>query len=412
MYTIVVFKILLTFSTLSGYRYRMNRSFDVIVLGVGSMGSSSCYYLSRQGYSVLGLEQFDIPHDQGSHAGQSRIIRKAYFEHPDYVPLLQRAYENWKEIEKVTDSQIYFPTGLLYAGKPDETLIKGVRESAEKYSVKVDPLSHAEANSRFPQFQIPQDYDILFEPDAGFVTPERAVLLYVDQAIKNGAEIHTKEKTISWSREGETITVKTNKGTYTCKKLVITAGAWAGTMIPTLGSQFKVTRQVIAWTNPQEWKPFEIGEFPCWMIDDSTKPGMYYGFPVLPVGKFGGPIGLKTAHHYPGYVSDPDAVNRVPAAEDEANIIDALCKFLPKGYASMHVLKTCLYTNTPDEHFVIDFLPGYDEQVVIAAGFSGHGFKFISVVGEVMADLAMNGTTELPIQFLNVQRLLSEKYPK
>jgi sarcosine oxidase len=399
-----LFKINGTFSTLAGYRSLMNRNVDVIVLGVGSMGSATCYYLARQGYKVLGLEQFDIPHDQGSHAGQSRIIRKAYFEHPDYVPLLQRAYENWKEIEAVSGSQIYFPTGLLYSGKTGETLIKGVRESSEKYKIEVESLSHSATNKRFPEFKIPEDYEVLFEPDAGFVTPERAILTYVDQAIRAGAHIHTKEKTISWDKTGERITVRTTKETYTCKKLIITAGAWSGNMIAGLSSQFKVTRQVIAWMNPQEWKPFELGEFPCWMIDDDAKYGMYYGFPVLPVGKFGAPIGLKVAHHYPGVISNPDAVNRIPEKEEEDNIIYAIRKFLPNGYSSSHVLKTCLYTNTPDEHFVIDFLQGYDKQVVIAAGFSGHGFKFISVVGEIMADLAMKGKTELPIQFLNAQR--------
>ncbi len=382
----------------------MKRNFDVIVLGVGSMGSATCYYLSKQGYSVLGLEQFDIPHDQGSHAGQSRIIRKAYFEHPDYVPLLQRAYENWKEIETATDSQIYFPTGLLYAGKPDEALIKGVRESASKYKVSVESLSPYDARQRFPQFQIPQDYDILFEPDAGFLTPERAILLYVDQAIRNGAHIHTKEKTTSWERTGEIITVTTTKETYTCNKLIITAGAWAGSMIPGFSNRLKVTRQALAWMNPQEWKPFEIGNFPCWMIDDETLNGMYYGFPVLPVGKFGGPIGLKIGLHYPGQVSNPDSVNRQIEKEDEDCLVEAINKYLPIGHQSTHVLKTCLYTNTPDEHFVIDFLPGYGKQVAIATGFSGHGFKFASVVGEILTSLVTNGKTDLPIHFLNAQR--------
>jgi len=385
----------------------MNINFDVIVLGVGSMGSSTCYYLANRGYRVLGLEQFDIPHDQGSHAGQSRIIRKAYFEHPDYVPLLERAYENWKEIEHKTGSQIYFPTGLLYAGKPHDVLIKGVRESAEKYNVKVESLSKAQAKDRFPQFQIPEGYEVLFEPDAGFVTPERAVLLYVDQAIQAGALIHTKEKAISWMKEGEIITVTTNKETYTCKKLIITAGPWAGQLIPGFSKQLKVTRQVIAWVNPKERQPFELGQFPCWMIDDHTQNGMYYGFPILPVGKFGAPIGLKVALHYPGQVSDPDAVNRIPSIDDEAMLIDAIDKYLPQGYQSTHVLKTCLYTNTPDENFVLDFLPGYDQQVAIAAGFSGHGFKFVSVVGEIMADLAIKGKSELPIGFLNAQRFRS-----
>ncbi len=382
----------------------MNKSFDVIVLGVGSMGSSTCYYLASRGYKVLGLEQFDIPHDQGSHAGQSRIIRKAYFEHPDYVPLLERAYENWKEIEGKTDSQIYFPTGLLYAGKPGDVLIKGVRESAEKYRLNVESLSKSDIKNRFPQFQIPEGYEVLFEPDAGFVTPERAILLFVEQAIQNGAEIHTKEKTTSWKKEGDLITVITDKNTYTCKKLVITAGAWAGNLIPKFSSQLKVTRQVIAWVNPKERKPFELGKFPCWMIDDHTQEGMYYGFPVLPVAKFGAPIGLKVALHHPGLVSNPDAVNRIPSKEDETHLVEALHKYLPQGYESTHVLKTCLYTNTPDENFILDFLPSYDQQVVVAAGFSGHGFKFVSVVGEIMADLAMKGKTELPIGFLNAQR--------
>ena len=382
----------------------MNRNFDVIVLGVGSMGSSTCYYLASRGYRVLGLEQFDIPHDQGSHAGQSRIIRKAYFEHPDYVPLLERAYENWREIENRSGSQIYFSTGLLYAGKSSDTLIKGVRESAEKYNVKVESLSNSETKDRFPQFQIPEGYEILFEPDAGFVTPERAVLLYVAQAIQAGAHIRTKEKAISWKKTGESITVITSKETYTCKKLIITAGPWASQLIPGFSKHLKVTRQAIAWVNPKESKLFELGKFPCWLIDDHTQHGMYYGFPILPVGKFGAPIGLKVALHYPGQVSDPDAVNRVPSKDDEETLIEAIHKFLPDGYSSMHVMKTCLYTNTPDENFVLDYLPGYDQQVAIAAGFSGHGFKFVSVVGEIMADLAMKGKTELPIGFLNAQR--------
>lgn len=371
------------------------------------MGSSTCYYLASRGYSVLGLEQFDIPHDQGSHAGQSRIIRKAYFEHPDYVPLLERAYENWREFENKTGSQIYFPTGLLYAGKSNDILIKGTRESARKYNVKVESLSIGEAKDRFPQFQIPEGYDVLFEPDAGFVTPERAILLFVEQAIRAGAHIHTKEKAISWKKEGETITVVTAKNTYTCKKLIITAGPWAGKMIPGFSTQLKVTRQVIAWVNPKEWKPFELGQFPCWMIDDHTQNGMYYGFPVLPVAKFGAPIGLKAALHYPGQVSDPDSVNRIPSKEDENNLVHGIDKFLSQGYSSTHVLKTCLYTNTSDEHFILDFLPGYNQDVVIAAGFSGHGFKFVSVVGEIMSDLAVKGKSELPIGFLNAQRFRS-----
>ncbi len=383
----------------------MEKNFDVIVLGVGSMGSSTCYYLASRGQRVLGLEQFNIPHDQGSHAGQSRIIRKAYFEHPDYVPLLERAYENWKNLEHLTGKQIYYRTGLFYAGKPDHVLIKGVRESAERYNLTVESLSAHEVKARFPQFQIPNGYDVLFEPDAGFVTPEKAVSLFAEEAIRMGAEIHTNEKVNSWTKEGEIISVVTDRSTYTCKKLVITVGPWAGKMIPGLSRHLTVTRQVIAWVNPKDVKSFEFGKFPCWLIDDDKENGMYYGFPVLPVERFGAPAGLKVALHYPGVPSNPDAVDRNPSTDDEKIVINGLNKFLPGGYSSMHVLKTCLYTNTVDENFVIDFLPGYGQQVMIAAGFSGHGFKFVSVVGEIMADLTMTGKSELPIGFLNANRL-------
>jgi sarcosine oxidase len=388
---------------ISTLKVSKEKHFDVIVLGLGSMGSATCYYLAKEGVKVLGLEQYDIPHELGSHAGQSRIIRKAYFEHPDYVPLLNRAYQNWKDLEGLTGSQVYFKTGLLYAGKKDHLLMKGVRQSAGEYNVKVDQLSAQDVKKQFGQFQIPGDYDILFEPDAGFVTPERSILLYTEQAIKNGAVIRTKEKIIDWKKDGNDIIVKSNSTSYTCKKLVICAGPWAGKMIPGLGSKLTVTRQMIAWVNPKKWKPFELGEFPCWVIADEAKPGIYYGFPILPVGKFGGPIGLKLAHHYQGKVSDPDTLNRVPNAEDEANLVYALNKFFPEGYDSTHVMKTCLYTNTPDENFILDMLPGYNN-VVIATGFSGHGFKFASVVGEIMTDLAVRGKTNLPIGFLNAQR--------
>jgi sarcosine oxidase len=352
---------------------------------------------------VLGLEQFDIPHELGSHAGQSRIIRKAYFEHPDYVPLLERAYKNWQSLEEETGAQLYVKTGLLYFGKPEHALIKGLRESATKYSIHVDDFSEQQQVTQFPQFTIPSGYDRLIEPDAGFVTPERSVLLYTQRALQLGATIRTKEKTLEWKKSGSTIQVKTAKGTYQCKKLIITAGPWAKKMVPSLSNNLKVTRQMIAWVKPKNWNKFELGNFPCWTIADHEKPGIYYGFPILPIDKFGGPIGLKLAHHFHGTVSDPDSINRTPTAEDEANLVYALNKFMPEAYESTHVMKTCMYTNTPDENFILDFVPGYQD-VVVAMGFSGHGFKFASVVGEIMTDLAMKGSTELPIEFLSAKR--------
>lgn len=385
----------------------MRQSFDVIVLGVGSMGAAACYQLASRGHRVLGLEQFDIPHDQGSHAGQTRIIRKAYFEHPDYVPLLERAYQNWSALEEVSGSQVYFRTGLYYAGLPDGVLIQGVNKSVHEYAIPVERLSQTEANKRFPQFSLPSNYEVIFEPDAGFLTPERSILLYVQQAIEKGAVIRGKEKVSSWNKVGGEINVRSDKGSYTCKKLVICAGPWAGQLIPGFASKLSVSRQLIAWVNPKEKSSFALGNFPCWLMDDHTVKGMYYGFPVLPVGKFGGPIGLKVALHYPGKTSQPDAIDRSINEDETEELIQAIRRILPNGYQSTFTLKTCLYTNTPDENFVLDHLPGYDQDVVIAAGFSGHGFKFASVVGEIMADLAMKGSTSLPIGFLNAARLLN-----
>ena len=379
-------------------------AYDVIVLGVGSMGSSACYHLAKRGHKILGLEQFDIPHELGSHVGQSRIIRKAYFEHPDYVPLLERAYLNWHTLETETGAQVYFKTGLLYFGMPSDPLMKGVHESAAKYKIQVNSLSASETSRKYPQFTLPSGYERLEEPDAGFVTPERSILLFTEQAIQHGAVIRTKEKVSEWKRANGVITVNTNKATYTAKRLVITAGPWAGKMIPGFSSTLKVTRQALAWMQPRKWDTFTLGTFPCWILNDPGTAGSYYGFPILPVGKFGGPVGLKLARHYPGDVSDPDTISRTPTAEDENDLIRALRKFIPDGYAATLVMKTCMYTNTPDEHFVLDYLPGHDKDVAIATGFSGHGFKFASVVGEIMADLAMNGGTALPIGFLNARR--------
>lgn len=379
--------------------------FDVIVIGVGSMGSSACYHLAKRGYKVLGLEQFDITHEYGSHAGQSRIIRKAYFENPDYVPLLKRAYENWKGFEAETGTQLFFKTGLLYFGPPGNLLIKGVKQSASLYNIEANEISRAEINKQFSQFKIPQNFQTLFEPDAGFVTPEKTIRLYVQQAIKNGCEIHANEKVIEWKKEGSGISVATGKNIYHCQKLIITAGAWAGKMIPGFAETIKVTRQFIAWIKPKNWDAYSFSKFPCWLMTDDTKPGCYYGFPILPKPGFEGPGGLKIAHHHPAVETAPEHVNRQMTKDDEDNLRSAFNKYFNDDFGSVLSYKICLYANSPDEDFIIDKLPGYEEQVIIACGFSGHGFKFVPVVGEILADLATGGRTNLPIEFLGLKRI-------
>ena len=381
-----------------------NISFDAIVIGVGSMGSATCYYLAKRGYKVLGLEQFDITHEFGSHTGQSRIIRKAYFEHPDYVPLMEKAYENWKQLEDETGEHLYFKTGLLYAGNSNNEIIKGVKLAASLYNIELEQLNKKDVANRFPHFRFPNSFEVLFEPDAGFLPPEKSIRLYADQAKKNGAEIHSHEKVIDWKKEGNDLIVKTDKNSYHCPKLIITAGAWSGKMIPGLSDKIKVTRQFVAWINPKHENMFSLNNFPCWMIGDDDKHGCYYGFPLLDTKQFGEPAGLKMAHHFPAQVTDPDNVNRQTTGEDILNLKYCLDNYIPGVVNGIRSTKICLYGNSPDENFIIDKLPGYEETVSIACGFSGHGFKFASVIGEILADLAMEGKTGLPIGFLSAKR--------
>ena len=384
----------------------LNNSFDVIVIGVGSMGSATCYYLSKRGYNVLGLEQFDISHEFGSHAGQSRIIRKAYFEHPDYVPLLESAYKNWNRLEQETGEELYFKTGLLYAGTSNNEMITGVKKSAALYDIDLEQLNNADAAKRFPQFLFPKSFEILFEPEAGFLPPEKSIRLYATQAMKNKALIHSNEKVIEWKKEGDGLIVKTDRSSYRCNKLIITAGAWAGKMIPGFTDKIKVTRQFVAWIKTKDDMQFALNNFPCWMVGDDEKHGCYYGFPLLDTKKFGEPDGLKLAHHFPKEVTDPDKVDRKTTENDIQNLTYCLNKYLPGVFDSVLHTKICLYGNSPDENFIIDKLPGYEENVSIACGFSGHGFKFASVVGEILSDLAINGKTDQPIEFLNAKRFV------
>ena len=377
--------------------------FDVIVIGVGSMGSAACYHLAARGHRVLGLEQFGIVHDQGSHFGQSRIIRQAYFEHPDYVPLLQRAYDNWETFEKATNSKVYFKTGVIYFGEKESATLTGINQSASQYQLPVRRVKTEEVKKHFPAFSLPLNFDTLFEPEAGFLTPERTIRLYARQAESVGATIRTGERVLEWKDDGSTIKVLSSHHSYRCNKLVITSGSWTSKLVPEMATKLKVTRQTLAWVNPKNPEQMSLGNFPCWFIDDPER-GMFYGFPILPFENFGGPIGLKVASHQAGPVVDPDRVDRSVGPDDEQAIRYLLNKYFPQAGDEIITLKTCLYTYSDDENFIIDHVPGHDKKVVIACGFSGHGFKFVSAVGEILADLALNGKTDLPIGFLALNR--------
>lgn len=375
--------------------------FDVIVIGVGAMGSATCYQLARRGARVLGLEQFGIPHALGSSHGESRMIRLCYYEHPDYVPLLHRAYQLWGELEQATDSRLLFKTGGIYMGDAHSEFIRGTLRAAREHRLPHEELSHEQCLQRFPQFELPDDYSGVFESNAGFLIPERVVAGFAEQALRHCAELHGFEPVLDWSSDSHGATVRTAQATYLADRIIFCGGAWSEQLLGDVGIKLIVTRQVLGWVWPNEPSLFELNTLPVWAIDhpDSTQ---HYGFPMLPAGAHGSP-GFKIAHHFHGTPATADTINRLPLPGDEEDFRWALRQFIPKADGQLLSMAVCMYTNSPDSHFIIDRHPRH-ERVLIACGFSGHGFKFASVIGEALADLAMNGRSDLPIGFLGLHR--------
>jgi sarcosine oxidase len=382
----------------------MNEQFDYIVIGVGSMGSSTCYHLAKSGATVLGIEQFELAHDKGAHSGQSRIVRKAYFEHPDYIPLLERAYQNWQEIEKVSGKKMYHETGIFYAGPIGHIIIESIRAAAAQYQIPLLDVRNGDELEILPLFHLPEGYEWIYEPEAGFVETEKAILSYVEEAKKLGAVIHQQEKVLGWELIDDGVEVRTSNGNYTCKKIIVTAGPWSAKLMPTINDGLKITRQTLMWIQPDEANPFKTPAFPCWFVVDKEKPGAYYGFPIAEIYDTKNPVGFKFAYHYPGAETDPDDVDRSISEIDKEPLLGFIDRYIPNAKGQVLGVKSCLYSNSKDENFVIDCLKGTEGRVCFARGFSGHGFKFVSVVGEIMADLALKGKTTLPIGFLRADR--------
>jgi sarcosine oxidase len=373
-------------------------SHDVIVVGLGAMGSATAYQLAARGVRVLGLEQFDVPHALGSSHGSSRMIRLAYYEHADYVPLLRRAYTLWHQLEAECGRTIIHVTGGLYMGPPASPVVSGSLDAARRHGLSHETLDAAAVAKRFPQFHLPDDYRAMLDPDAGFVMPERAVGAYCDLAMRRGAELHGREPVLEWRADRAGVTVRTPRATYAAGHVVFCGGPWSGTLVRDLGVPLAVSRQVQAWVWPRRPERFDLGRMPVWAIDlpDDSFP---YGFPLH---RDGAP-GLKLAFHGRGPTVDPDTVSREPAPEDELALRPILQRFLPDADGPLLSLRVCLYTNSPDHAFIVDRHPTVPN-VTLACGFSGHGFKFASVMGAAIADLATTGASPLPVGFLGLGR--------
>ena len=369
------------------------------------MGSAACWHLARRGFRVLGLERHSLVHEFGAHHGRARMIRQAYFEHADYVPLIRRAYHNWDELAWLSGRQSLHRTGGLYLGPVDGTIVGGSVAAARQHRLKFEMIDHNGLGERFPMFRTPSDMVGFFETEAGYLIPEAAVASHLEVARDHGADLRANEAVLNWrieSRGDRTagVVVETEQGTHRADHLILCAGAWTSALLSDLNIHLQVTRQVQAWFRPTDPLPFSapLQGFPCWFIETHSPYG-HYGFPLSPDGE-----SVKIARHQPGSATTArDVDRRVAKAETDA-LLDIARRYLPAATGPLSDASVCLYTNSPDGHFIIDRHPGHP-QVSFGCGFSGHGFKFASVVGEALADLATTGTTELPIGFLGLERL-------
>ena len=367
----------------------MSGSFDVILVGLGAMGSAAAFHLAKRGRKVLGLDRFTPPHSFGSSHGQTRIIREAYFEHPMYVPLVQRAYQLWDELEDSSGRELLRITGGLMIGRPDGVLVSGARRSAEQHRLGHELLTAAEVLARFPALRPADDMVALWEPRAGILFPEACVGAHLALAQASGATLRYDEPLMSWRSEGDGVRVVTDHGEYRAGQVLLTAGGWIQSLVPELNLPFTVERQAVYWFAPRI-DPAIFAPARCPIHLWEAAPGeFFYGFPDLGDG-------VKVARHHAGEAADPERLRREVSDAEVAAMRELVRRFLPDADGALRSTSVCMYTNTPDEHFWIDRHPVHP-QVLIASPCSGHGFKFSTVIGEVLAELLDNGQSRFDL---------------
>ena len=354
------------------------------MVGLGAMGSAAAYHMSKRGARVLGLDRFRPPHNLGSSHGQTRIIREAYFEHPAYVPLVQRAYVLWEELAREAGDRLFLQTGGLMIGAPDGMVVSGSRLSAETHGLPFEILSADDIGKRFPALKAAENMVGILEPRAGILFPEKCIAAHL--AAVKGAQLNYDEQVVGWKKRGGAIEVLTHKDVYSCGGLVLSAGSWMKQLVPEL--PLVVERQALAWFEATEPEIFRPERCPIHLWEYAA--GKYwYGFPDLGNG-------VKVAGHHEGQVSQPDAVERSVSSSEIASLHALVRPYLPTLAERCMESVVCMYTNTPDGHFLIDRHPE-DPQVLLVSPCSGHGFKFSAAIGEVVADLVMNGGSKFDL---------------
>ncbi len=361
----------------------MPHSADVIVVGLGAMGAAAARALSRRGLSVLGLDRFAPPHARGSSHGDSRIIREAYFEDPSYVPLVQRSYLLWEELEREGGESLLTRTGGLMIGPRDGVLVAGALRSAERHALPHEVLDAAAISARVPAFRPRADWIGVFEPNDGVLRPEAGIAAMLAVARRHGAVLRTHEPARSWRADGRGVSVTTARGTYRAERCVLAAGPWMPRLVPEL--PLTVARQVLFWFETVGVRTaHDAGVCPI-SIWEYGEGRMFYGFPRSAKG-------VKVALHHGGSPADPDRLDREVRPDEVAEARRLLQEYMPFASGPLNETAVCMYTNTPDEHFVIDRHPAHPQALIVSA-CSGHGFKFAPVVGEAVADLLVEGRT-------------------
>lgn len=382
----------------------MTTSYDVIVVGLGSMGGAAARELASRGLSVLGLETFWPGHDRGSGHGGSRIIRQSYFEGPAYVPLLQRAYAKWVELQAESGRDLLTLCGGLYVGDPASPVFTGARASAELHGLDHEVLSADEIRLRFPTLR-PRDHALgLYEANAGFTRPEQTVLANIDLARRHGAELHFGEPVLAWSATPDGgVEVRTGTGRYGADTLVLCPGAWAPQLLAAYAFPITIQRQVVYWLTPDFTSEIPYGRYASpdhpVFIEETDYNREFYGFPMTD----GPDGGMKVAFFDTGVATTPETIDREIHAPEVNEVRDRALQLIPRLTGPLVTAQTCLYATTPDRHFIIGRLPDHP-QVAVACGFSGHGFKFVPVVGEILADLVVDGRTAHNLELFGLDR--------
>lgn len=375
----------------------MTERYQAIVVGLGGMGSAALAHLALRDAHVLGLEQYHPAHALGSSHGGSRIIRKAYYEDPAYVPLVLRAYELWEELERRTGTRLLVRTGGLMAGYQGCEIVEGAALSARTHGLVHEILTEAEIRRRFPVFEPSADEVAVYEPDAGLLFPEQCVLAHLETAVSAGAEARFGVQVLGWRATDDGAIVETQSGAIACEWLILCAGPWFAQLAPELGLPLQVERNVMHWFEPAApVARFAAGALPIYIVQ---RRGItpFYGVPYLE-GQ-----GIKVAFHYSGQDATPDTIDRNVSADEVASMRAALTGWIPEAAAAWRQSTVCMYTNTPDKHFVIGRHPQHP-QVIIAAGFSGHGFKFCSAVGELLAGLTLSSSSAHSLDLFSPMR--------